>query len=180
MTAEGVVLIEYSIENVAADAVQLAPWEVTRVARRGVSFFGAGNGRAGTLPIPEHSQALGIVWVDHSGSSATDAKLFADGAGGWLAHAASGQLLLKLFDEIPDGAQAPGEAEVEIYVSSNPPYVELEQQGRLTQLAQGDALRWNVEWRLVGLPSGVTERVGESGLIELVQSLASDRRSVRP
>jgi hypothetical protein len=128
--------------------------------------------------MPAYSQELGIIWVDHAGSAATDAKLFADGAGGWLAHAAAGLLFLKLFEEVPDGAEAPGEAEVEIYVSSNPPYVELEQQGRLTRLARGDALRWNVEWRLVALPSSVTDRVGDRGLVELVQSLAATRASV--
>ena len=67
-------------------------------------------------------------------------KLFADGREGWLAHVDGDALLVKTFAVVPRAAQAPGEAQIEIYATPAHTYVEVEVQGAYETIAPGAAL----------------------------------------
>jgi hypothetical protein len=171
--ATGVVRIEYDIHNQTDRPLRVAPWEVTRVARRGVSFFPQGervwsSAAFATLPTV---QALGLHWIEHDRSVRGEAKLFADSTQGWLAHAVDRLLFVKSFESVPAGAQAPGEAAIELYVSKQPPYVELEQQGRYLELAPDDVHTWRVGWCLVRVPPELDDNYVSARLARLAASV---------
>jgi hypothetical protein len=165
--------IEYTIRNDGTSAIRVAPWEVTRVAKGGLSFFPAGEGivKSGLAT----TERAGVVWLLGSPDAIVEPsspKLFADGAEGWLAHVASGVLFVKRFPKVPVAEQArPDEAEIEIYVNPTDAYIELEPQGALTELVAGTSLSWTVTWYARVLPTGVTPAIGSGDLLGWVRSL---------
>ncbi|MBN1612217.1 MAG: DUF4380 domain-containing protein [Polyangiaceae bacterium] len=165
--------VEYTIKNDGQSTIRVAPWEVTRVAKGGLSFFPAGEGivRSGLAT----TERAGVVWFREAPEAILQPdspKLFADGAEGWIAHVASNVLFLKRFPKIPVASQArPDEAEIEIYVNPTDGYIELEPQGALTELVPGASLSWTVTWYARVLPGGVTPAVGNGDLLGLVRSL---------
>src|SRR5690606_19846744 len=123
--------------------LRFAPWQVTRVASEGVVFHPrgaadpAGQTRRGEpRPITAMTVRDGIVWYDFSGRD-SQAKSVGDGTEGWLAYVANGVLLLHTFTDIPAGAEAEGEGEIEVYSAPNDTLVELEPQGAAVDLAPG-------------------------------------------
>jgi hypothetical protein len=94
------------------------------------------------------------------------AKLFADGTGGWLAHAGAGLLLIKTFTDVPKASQAPNEDEVELYL--DPAYEEVENQGTYAPIAAGATATWSVRWTLRAIPTGTDVSVGSTALSDLV------------
>jgi hypothetical protein len=172
MGVDGTATIRYVLVNHKTVPVHVAPWEVTRVEHRGVSFFPLGDRTydvPGFTPVP-FSRERGLAWVDHGVPSPGDRKLFADARKGWLAHAADGVVFVKRFEHAPGGMRAPGEAEIEIYVNADPPYVELEQQGPFSQILPGGALLWSVEWRLFQLDAPTRTFPGDDALVALAES----------
>jgi hypothetical protein len=165
--------VEYTIRNDGQTTITVAPWEITRVAKGGLSFFPAGEGIVRSA-LATHETG-GVVWFREAPEAILEPsspKLFADGAEGWLAHVASHVLLVKRFPKIPVTRQArPSEAEIEIYVHPTDGYIELEQQGALTELEPGCSSSWTVGWYARVLPAGVTPAVGSSDLVDLVRSL---------
>ena len=165
--------VEYTIRNDGDSTIRVAPWEVTRVPKEGLSFFPAGEGivRSGLAT----TERAGVVWLLGSSDVITEPsspKLFADGAEGWLAHAASGMLFLKCFPKIPVARQArPDEAEIEIYVHPTDGYIELEPQGALIELAAGTSSSWTVTWVARVLPAGLAPAIGSGQLLGWVRSL---------
>ena len=150
--ARGAVVFEFSINNRGAGAVQLAPWQITRVPPGGLSFFptGTGNFAPSNLAVRELG---GVTWYAYDAAAITDhQKLFADGSEGWLAHAGDGTLLVKTFDVAPRAEQAPGEAQIEIYASPAHTYVEVEVQGAYRTIAPGAG-----NAALLGFVRGVVE-----------------------
>ena len=167
--AKEAVIIDYTVTNGGTAMVNVAPWEITRMGAGSITFYMPGTGApkaGGTFALPPTMSAAGATWFQHTGS-ATQYKLLADGSGGWLASAIGNLLLVKTFPDIPDGAGAAGEAEVEIY--SSPLYVEVEQQGAVQMLAPGAALHWTVRWyaRKLAAPAAV----GSADLVTYVQNL---------
>ncbi len=162
-------LVEYELVNERATQAA-APWEISRVPKRGLVFFPAQSG-----PTPESSLSSrsveGVAWVDIAGAPAGDSKLFQDGSEGWLAYASQGLLLIKTFENVPRGDQAEGEAEVEIFVSGNYDYVELEQQGRYQHIGPMERSRWSVGWWVRRVPEGVQEAVGSASLVRFVRDV---------
>src|SRR5262249_55506670 len=115
--AVGAVRIDYSVTNQSQMQVRLAPWEVTRVVSRGLTFFPTGTRSmipAGqTLPT---TNSGGVTWFAYDAATIlVDSKLFADGAEGWLAHVAQGLVFIKRFVDVPANMQAPGEGDVELF-----------------------------------------------------------------
>lgn len=179
VTDEGVVVIEYTVTNRASTGTSLAPWEVTRVAHEGVTFFpcSARIEPPGARRPPESMPIGGLLWILHERPAPEDQKLYASGSKGWLAHATAGFLFVKTFPEVASGAAAPGEAEVEIFVNRSPRYVELEQQGAFAALAPGASVSWTVEWRLVPLPADAAPLPGDAALVRAVErTLATCKR----
>ena len=159
----GVVSIEYAIMNDGASAVTAAPWEISRVAPRGLTFFP--NPASGQLLYPGGTFAAlpaqdqdGYTFVSDA-AAGTDQKLFADGgAKGYLAHLTQDLLFVKAWADVPSASRAPGEAEVEIYAQGAGTYVELENQGPYAPIAPGGRATWQVRWSLSRLASATTAR----------------------
>jgi hypothetical protein len=175
--ARDAVVAEYTVTNRGSTVLRFAPWQVTRVASAGVVFYPrgaadpAGQTRRGApRPITEVSVRDGIVWYDFSGSDA-QAKSVGDGAEGWLARVADGVLLLHTFVDIPPGAEAEGEGEIEIYSAPNDTLVELEPQGAAVDLAPGATSRpWRVYWHVRPVPEGMDVGVGSKALVDWVRT----------
>ncbi|MDP9150500.1 MAG: DUF4380 domain-containing protein, partial [Myxococcota bacterium] len=173
----GVVSIEYSIQNSGAASRSLAPWEITRVHPGGIVFFpsGATAHSADSGPALPTLQAAGTTWFDGFDGDATppsgNTKYFADGTRGWLARASAGTVFVKKFPQVPADAHAPGESAIEIYVSGDRAYVELENQGAYALLAPGASVHWTVRWYLVKAPNGLDASVGSAELVSFVDGL---------
>lgn len=151
MANDGSVAIRYTLRNDSSVARAVAPWEVTRVPRAGVSLFSSdARVRASTtFPAPEFTESNGAVWIDQANAASDDRKLLAETRSSWLAHAAQGLLFVKTFEPRTTVSCAPDEADIEIFVSGGTPYVELEQQGTYRALEPGESATWAVTWRLL-------------------------------
>lgn len=167
------VRVEYTLQNDGASHMKVAPWEITRLPKGGLSFFPAGEGvlRSGLVT----TEQAGIVWFEESPNAIIDEeapKLFADGAEGWLAHVARDVLFVKRFPKIPPAQQArPNDAEIEIYVNPFYDYIELEPQGAYTQIEPGASLTWTVTWYARVLPAESNVAVGSQDLVNRVRAL---------
>jgi hypothetical protein len=159
--ALGAFKIEYKLNNTQQAAIQMAPWEVTRVLPRGLSFFPTGSSERltdnATLPT---TKSEGITWFAYDMATVTeDSKLFADGAEGWLAHVAQGLVFIKTFPDVPPAMIAPMEGDVELYVNDpemdDQRYIELENQAAYGTIAPGASVSWTVTWYLRRLPAGM-------------------------
>lgn len=164
--------ISYTITNGGDAQVQLSAWEVTRVQPGGLSFFPAGmrTGQDGDTLTAENM--ADHFWYDHAANPANDEKLFADGAGGWLAFTDGTDLFVKAWTDVPAGSQAPGDAEVEMYDGTG--YVELEVQGSydtLSTAAPDNTTTLNERWYVRPLPDGAQRAVGDAGLVTAVTEL---------
>ena len=177
MTDAGTVAIEYMMTNRGVTSAAVAPWEVTRVAHDGVTFFPSSHrGQPpGARPPVASVDIDGILWVPHVHPVPQDQKLYAGGSRGWLAHAAHGTLFVKTFPRVENTATAPGESEVEIFSNQCPRYVELEQQGALSTLAPGAATSWTVIWHLVALSAGTPLTPGAPELLAAVETVLGAR-----
>jgi hypothetical protein len=159
-------LLEYAMTNASAEAVEWAPWEITRMPATGLAFWPTGGEPWGPQPLA--SQATqGHSWCDPSKTEG-EAKLFADGAGGYLGYVLGDRLLLKQFQDQPASAMAPGEAEIELYVNPAHSYIEVENQGALARIAPGQTVRWQVAWYVRKLPAKVVPSLGNPDLIAFV------------
>jgi hypothetical protein len=159
-------VLEYAMTNIDSEPRQWAPWEITRMPAQGLAFWPSAGTPFGENPLAYH-EALGHTWCQPADTEG-EAKLFADAAGGYLAYATAGSILIKQFEDLPKSAAAPGEAEVEIYVNADHSYVEVENQGAYASIEPGGTVRWRVTWYARRLPAGVTASVGNADLIAFV------------
>lgn len=172
--AANAIVVEYTIVNGGGSAKKLAPWEITRVAPGGLTFFASDTApfpaMGGAPELPTTSMA-GCYWFQNSPST-PQGKLFSDGKG-WLAHVTPDDLLfVKVFPDVATGEFAPGEAEIEIYSTSSTPsegsrYVEVENQGAYATIPAQGSSTWKVIWYLRRLPDGVT-RAPSQALVDFV------------
>ena len=135
--ASGAVEVMYTLMNTSTTVVlSVAPWQVSRVATGGLTFFGQGTGSVTYAPDSDPAFAVTPGANDLWYASAPvkhDSKAFADGTG-WLAHVTGKRLLaLVSYPDIHPSDTAPGEAELEVF--TNRDYVEIEAQGALVMLA---------------------------------------------
>lgn len=158
--------IAYSVKNTGAASISVAPWEITRVAPNGLTFFPSGEVYT-TTQLTNQDQN-GITWMDYASAIGTGQgkKLFADKNGDWLAHAGAGLLLVKAFADVAKADQAPGEGEIEMYLDAN--YEEVENQGPYAPIAAGASATWTVTWYLRAVPSGTAIAAGSTDLANLV------------
>jgi hypothetical protein len=184
--SDGVIGATYTINDTSGSSHginpnQFAPWEITRFAQKGVTFYPTGStpvaGNGMDLPPTTTGAACGggtCTWLSAPASlPERDQKLLADGTGGWLAHAEDGWVIVKRFTDMPASMAAPGEAEIEIYLSSTSGYMEVEVQGPYGAVSAplDDGLRWSVGWIVRALPAGVTATAGDQKLVDFVESL---------
>lgn len=170
----GVVSIEYSIDNRATRSRSVAPWEISRVAAGGLTFFPMGEGAPskGSQPLLPLELVGGVAWLAYDASVVTgEAKVFADGSEGWLAHARDGLLFVKAFGDIAPSQAASSETEIELYSDPTHSYIEVENQGALVRLAAGASLTWTVRWFLRELDASVPVESGGAALLGTVRAL---------
>jgi hypothetical protein len=172
--ASGSVSIGYTIENAGSSARSFAPWEVTRVHPTGLMFFPTGqqaySGDSGPALVTQ--QTSGATWFDADSAAVTaDTKFFADAARGWLAQESGGLVFVKKFAGATLASEAPGEAEIEMFVSGDGAYVELEGQGAYQPIAAGASRSWSVTWFLARVPPTVDAGVGSGSLVAFVDGL---------
>ena len=166
--------IQYTIINESDATVQYGPWEVTVVPAVGSSVcFALGDEPQGTrsnLAFEDHD---GVGWYtyDHEKASAWH-KTFNNAKEGWLAHInADRTLFVKKFDVIPSGNIARGQGNVEVYVSKDMRYIELENHGRYTSLEPGASLTYKVSWYLSKLPEEISSKAYSEALLKLIRGL---------
>ena len=172
----GAVDITYTLTNGSSEiSVSMAPWQISRVATGGLTFFAQGSVpvtyAADNDPTFTVTDAGGNSWYDFA-PVVHNSKAFAD-AGGWLAHATpSGLLDLVSHPDIQPAEAAPGEAEVEVF--ANRDYVEIETQGALAPLAPGESLTWTVRWKLRRVPGNAKLDAGDATLAALVEKTLAE------
>jgi len=168
--AKEAIIIEYTMTNGGTEPVTVAPWEVTRVAGGGITFYPEASAPVlhdQNLVLPPTTLEAGARWFQHDVSVTAATKFFADGKDGWVAHAAGDLLLVKTFPDITAAQSPAGESEIEIYAV--PKYVEVEQQGAVETLAVGaSSAHWTVRWyaRKLAAPAAV----GSAELVTYVQN----------
>lgn len=168
---DGAILVESQIENMGPVPRALAPWLVTRVPARGLTFYPTGATWGGPLPV---ERAGGATWYRHHPEvlDETGAKSFGDGVQGFVAHLHDDLLLVKRFLDSPPERHAPGHGEVEVY--GNDRYVEVEVQGPYEVIAPGArSPSWQVRWYLKRLPVDVQVCVGSSALLAFASRVGS-------
>lgn len=169
----GAVTIVYGLVNRGKQARSVAPWEITRVAASGLTFFPMGDGspRKGSQDLLGLQRVGDVAWFAYDANVTNEQKVFADGHEGWIAHVDGNLLLVKSFSDTGPAQAAPGEAEIEIYTDAAHTYIEVENQGAYVSLAPGASLQWTVCWFLRGLDGSVPIHVGGSDLLNLVRAL---------
>ena len=176
----GAVTFDFTIQNRGEAPTRLAPWQISRVPPGGLSLFPTGTGSfpPSNLAVRE---ALGVTFYAYDAAAVTDhQKLFADGREGWLAHVDGDALLVKTFEVVPRAAQAPGEAQIELYATPARTYVEVEVQGACETIAPGGALAWRVVWLVRRLPPDVPRAVASAPLLDFIRGVVeSDRAAAR-
>ncbi len=170
--ALGAFRIEYKVTNTAQAAVNLAPWEVTRVQPLGLTFFPTGPSQSlsagATLPTTNMG---GVTWFNYEAAAATaNSKLYADGTEGWVAHVVHGLVFIKSFADLTADKIAPMEGDVELFTTkaqptTGLPYVEIENQGAYGSVAPGASTTWAVTWFLRKLPAGVEATAGANAAL---------------
>jgi hypothetical protein len=166
------VVVTYTMTSQVAN-VMAAPWEITRFPQAGVTFYPTGSTPValGAATLPPTTTGAGCTWLAAPATRpAGDQKMFADGTGGWLAHAAGDWVVVKKFTDTPANMAAPNEAEIEIYLSSAADYMEVEQQGAYGAVTSA-AVDWTVTWFVRRLPQGVMPTAGNQALVDFVQTL---------
>lgn len=167
----GALVIEVSLRNHGSETRRAAPWQNTRVRPGGLTFY-AGAEPAVSDAGHRLEPAEGIVWLEHEPRKVTQSyKLFGDGNEGWIAQVDGDLVFVKVFPDVPPGAQATGEAEIEIYVHGSGKFVEVEQQGSYVPIAPGAESHWTVEWLVRKLPRGLEVRPGSADLVRFVRDL---------
>jgi hypothetical protein len=163
----------YTIHNRGSEPVAVAPWQITRVAAGGLTFFPTGLGTFAPSNLTVR-QALGATWYAFDPAEVTGHhKLFADGAEGWLAHVDRDTLLVKTFPAVARSLHAPGEAQIEIYASPAHNYVEIEPQGAYETIAPGGASVWRVSWLVAKLPLDIVVSLGSAQLLAYVRGVVA-------
>jgi hypothetical protein len=171
--ADTSIKLVYRIHNPSNTTVQMAPWEVTRVVRGGFTFYPKGSNdiRYDTSDLPLEL-LNGIYWLQDSNQPRGRAqKSFSDGSEGWTAFVWQNLMLIKKHEDIPVNAQAPEQAEVEIYLSGDSFYIEVETQGRYGSIGAGKSMTWIMQWYPRRLSENITLAKGSPELVSLVRSI---------
>ncbi|MBX9851690.1 MAG: DUF4380 domain-containing protein [Cytophagaceae bacterium] len=169
--------VRYGIVNKNDSTIRVAHWENTRTFKTALIFYPKGNtDSSSSNPVfgkLKLSSSDGINWFKYDssriGDGKTMAKLFADGAEGWIAESNDGLLLIKKFKDLSAAEVAPGEGEIEVFSDFGSPFSEMEQQGPYAELKPNETAWWEVTWILRKLPEGVKTEEGNAKLVEVVR-----------
>jgi len=172
LSAEAVDLV-YEIHNEGSGAASLAPWEVSRLARGGLTFWpGAKAPGAGIRWDFEPTLLEGVYWWDDAATAAADLldhKVSSDGEEGWVAHVDGDLLFVKTWTPVATADIALDHGEVELYLGDG--FIELEVQGPLAAIPAAGSSTFNVRWTVRTLPVGTDVSVGSAALLAAVDAL---------
>jgi hypothetical protein len=151
----------YIITNESDSTILLAAWEVTRHHKKGISLFPLGDTTApGTRYLDSSIPMVisnGMVWHEYDlsqkGHPGSGSKAIIDGRDGWIAYVLGSYLVVKVFKDVLPLNSMPGDQDVEIYVDSRFDYIEIEVLSEKTSLAPGKSLEWQVEWKILEIPT---------------------------
>jgi hypothetical protein len=168
---------EFTLQNHGNSARSAAPWQNTRMRPGGLTFFPSHE--------PMHSDAQhevapqgGLIWFQHDPRARTQGeKFFDDGDEGFLAHLDGDLLFVKTFPDIPKSAQAPKEAEIELYADGAGQFVEVEQQGAYASIPPGGSSTWVVHWAVRRVPPNIRRAPFDAGLATFARTIAAEIRS---
>lgn len=163
--------IEYQIINEADSARQIGPWEITVIPSEGAKvFFPAGQEPQNTKSNIQFENKNEIAWFAYEHENMSDwQKMFHNPSAGWLAHINKNRtLFIKTFEIVSPNEIAPGQGNVEVYISKKSEYIELENHGKYTLLQPGASLAYKVNWYLTQLPTGINTDEHSEELIKFV------------
>ena len=145
-SADGAIIVTYSIINESGETRKVAPWAITRVPNGGYLEFDAKAEDVTPLDLmkvsfDENGARLDIDVADQNRKINVDGK-------GWLKFHDNGLVLTQKFPDIAPAEAAPGEAEIQVYIDARKSFVEIEAQGPYTELPPGEKLDWTVRWYL--------------------------------
>jgi hypothetical protein len=165
LTAEAID-ISYEVKNGGPAAANHAPWEVTRLARDGITYWPKGDDTCGADGITPTLSDDVYFWKDATqGSGLTNNKLSCDGGGGWMAHVSGSLLFVKKWADVPAANQHTVDKEIQLYLGSD--YIEMEMRGPYGSIASGASTTWDVTWYVRPAPTDQTE----ASLIAAAQAL---------
>jgi len=167
---------EFTLQNRGASARRYAPWQNTRMRPRGLTFFPSQDPMRSDAQHEIAPQA-GLIWFQHDPSVRTQGeKFFDDGQEGWLAQLDGDLLFVKTFPDVPKFAQAPKEAEIELYADGAGAFVEVEQQGPYVEIPAGKSSSWVVHWAVRRVPPSVQRAAFAPALAAFARAVAAEVR----
>lgn len=174
-TADTSVKIIYNINNEGSTATTLAAWSVTRVPAAGVTFWPMGEGSI-TGALSSYTTIINeVAWYGHDPTDNGSAKFFSDGSNGWFAHVNEDSILfIKQFADVAFNDQAPGEGEIELWLTGDHAYIELENQGEYIEIPAGYQSVYEVKWYVRKLPEAILPDVGNQDLVDYVNAIIGD------
>jgi hypothetical protein len=187
-SANNVVTITYAFVNQGSTSVSASPWEITRVASGGVTFFpnpdsGPAPRTCGTFAVPATSNLESYTFfADLSGTR--ESKLCADGGSkGYEAHLSGNLLLVQAWTDVPVSENAAGEGEDEFYTDPNFTYEEVENQGPYAPIGAGNRVEWTVRWTLISLANmasgvGPSDVLASSSLRQQIEQAADSQAAL--
>lgn len=167
--------IDYQIINKGDTILEIGPWEISVVPAKGAKvFFARGEEPSGANSNLVFEDKDAIAWFDYESAELMDAqKIYNNATQGWLAHINGDMLFVKSFEIIPANSLAPGQGNVEVYVSKKFEYIELENHGKYLQIPAGDSLAYKVKWHFRKLPAEIQKGSYSVELINFVRNLVN-------
>ncbi|WGL17628.1 DUF4380 domain-containing protein [Microbulbifer bruguierae] len=162
--------VQYRIDA-EKDFPEIAAWEITRVPNRGLAFAPVTTDTVKTVRGQMAYQLEDdILWLPMAANAPlVEGKVIANGTEGWLAYAVDGLLYLKVYPKVAPGEMATGEGDIELYLSGEKPYLELEVQSAARNLLTGEVLDWTVDWLVHPIPDDIELRPGSAALLEFTR-----------
>lgn len=170
LVAPNMLQLDYQLE-VTKDFEVLAAWEITRVPSNGYVLAPVNTQSVKTVRgRVDYQLHNDVLWLPlHSAKPLVEGKVIANGSEGWLAYINSGLLYVKLYPVISTDQMAPGEGDIELYLSGARPYLELEIQSATQALRSGDRLDWRIHWLVMEVPHNIPVKTGSGSLVDFVR-----------
>jgi hypothetical protein len=174
-SADTSITIVYTINNDGSEARSCSPWEVTRVLPS-LSFFTSGEGEiiGGLADYAERIHAT--TWYQFNNTQNGGAKFQSDGGGNWFAHVTPDSILfIKQLENVASDGNAPGQREIELWLTSDLLYIELENQGLYESIEPGGSTDYTVKWILRKVPAGIPIEKGSQNLVNFVHKILDEQ-----
>ncbi len=154
------------------DFPEIAAWEITRVPNRGLAFAPVSTDSVKTVRgRVAYELEDDTLWLPmEAGAPLVEGKVVANGTEGWLAYAVDQLLYLKIYPKVSSRDMATGEGDIELYLSGELPFLELEVQSAARSLKGGEGMDWSVEWLVTELPEDIEIRSGSPALLDFVRT----------